>query len=267
MHDIIYLIIFLLVGMTAGIGSGLIGIGGGVIYIPFLYLLLPALGVPDDKLVFTAIATSLFTALFSSGSSFYNHVKLKNVDYKSALLLASGSIITCFFTPRIIVNLNPVYPKIVLIFSLLVTIIKLLFDRNNIEPSGIKINNIYLFFFGALVGAIASSAGIGGGVFIVPILSFFFALPFKKAIGTSTFTVFLTLLVSSISYWIINTSGGGSHSAMGLINLTASLPMAAGAVVGARLGARLGYRISVKTVKTVFILYLIFAAVKIITTL
>lgn len=267
MHDIIYLIIFLLVGITAGTGSGLIGIGGGVIYIPFLYLLLPGIGVPDDKLVFTAIATSLFTALFSSGSSFYNHVKLKNVDYKSALLLASGSIITCFLTPRIIVNLNPVYPKIVLVFSLTVTIIKLIFDRKNIELSGIKISDVYLFFFGALVGAIASSAGIGGGVFIVPILSYFYALPFKKAIGTSTFAVFLTLLVSSFSYWLINTSGAGVHSALGLINLTASLPMAAGAILGARFGAKLGYKISVKTIKTVFILYLIFAAVKIITTL
>ncbi len=267
MHGIIFPIIFLLVGVTAGIGSGLIGIGGGVIYIPFLYLLLPAIGVPDDKLVFTAIATSLFTALFSSGSSFYNHLKLKNVDFKSAVILASGSVITCFLVPRFVVNLNPIYPKIILIFSLLVTIIKLVLDRNNVEPSGLKLNEIYLFFFGALVGAIASSAGIGGGVFIVPILSFFYALPFKKAIGTSTFTVFITLLVSSISYWIIDTSAVSNNSAMGLINLTASIPMAVGAILGARLGTKLGYKISVKAVKTVFTLYLIFAIVKIASTI
>ncbi len=254
-------------GLFAGTGSGLIGIGGGIVYIPFLFFLLPHIGVPEDQLVFTAIATSLFTALFSSGTAFINHIKLKNVDFKSGLLLALGSAITCFIVPRLIVNLNTIYPKIILILALIITIVKLLSDRKKINPSGIKLSNIYLFFLGALVGAIASSAGIGGGIFIVPILIFFFSFPLKKAIGTSTFTVFVTLFVSSLSYWIIDTSLAISDSPLGLINLTAALPMALGAIFGATFGAKLGSKVAPSTVKTIFVLYLILATIKIATTL
>jgi len=265
--EIIYLVVFLLVGMFAGIGSGLIGIGGGIIYIPFLYFLLPLIGVTSSKLIFIAIVTSHFTALFSSGSGLVNHIKLKNVDFALALLLGSGSFVTAFVIPLVFIKLDPNYSKVSLLFFLFLIIIRMLLEMKNIQFKVYNFNRLWLIFIGFIIGAVASSAGIGGGIFVVPILTYLFSVPFKRSIGTSTFAVFITIFISSISYWVANFEYGLSNSPLGLINLHAAIPMAVGAIIGGTIGAKLGHRISEKSVKIVFLTYLILATVKIASTL
>lgn len=263
MNEIVIIILFVLVGIIAGTGSGLLGIGGGIIYIPSLYFLLPKIGVGQDEIVFVAIATSLFTALFSSGGAFLNHLKVKNVDFKKALLFASGSIIMAFFLPKVIIKLNHIYPKIILLVLMILVLIRFLFDRKKEMKSILLLKDYYLIFFGFLTGALSASSGIGGGVVAVPALALFFGLPFKRAIGTSTLVVFLTLLTSSFSYWLL---GSSMHSSgpLGLINLSAAIPMAVGAGLGSVFGTKIAHKYSEKTVKTVFLIFLLVSIAKII---
>ena len=57
-----------------------------------------------------------------------------------------------------------------------------------------------LVIFGFLIGILASLTGIGGGVFIVPILTLFYAFVVNAATGTSLTTIIFTAIASTINY-------------------------------------------------------------------
>ncbi|NBU50085.1 MAG: sulfite exporter TauE/SafE family protein, partial [Betaproteobacteria bacterium] len=63
----------LLLGGCIGFLAGLLGIGGGMLMVPFLTIILGNRGVPSDLAFKMAIATSMATILFTSISSVRAH--------------------------------------------------------------------------------------------------------------------------------------------------------------------------------------------------
>ena len=57
-----------------------------------------------------------------------------------------------------------------------------------------------LVVFGFFIGILASMAGVGGGVFIVPILTFFYDFKVNAATGTSLAAIIFTAITSTIKY-------------------------------------------------------------------
>ncbi|GAB6135512.1 sulfite exporter TauE/SafE family protein [Thermococcus prieurii] len=72
-------------GFFSGIASGLLGVGGGIINVPFLVWL----GMPMHY----AVATSSFAIVFTSASSALKHYMLGNVELHWLVLLVPGLII------------------------------------------------------------------------------------------------------------------------------------------------------------------------------
>lgn len=72
-------------GFTAGIASGLLGIGGGAINVPFLTYL----GLP----IHYAVATSSFAIVFTATSGALKHYMMGNIEADWLLLLVPGLII------------------------------------------------------------------------------------------------------------------------------------------------------------------------------
>ncbi len=68
-----------------GLSSGLLGIGGGVLLVPIMTL---AMGI----LIHTAVATSMFTMIFTSTSGVIQHLSLGNISVEYALPLVAGTI-------------------------------------------------------------------------------------------------------------------------------------------------------------------------------
>ena len=69
----------LALGLGAGFLAGLLGIGGGMLLVPFLTLILSGRGVEPAMAVKMAIATSMATILFTSVSSLRAHQDRKSV--------------------------------------------------------------------------------------------------------------------------------------------------------------------------------------------
>ncbi|AEC52063.1 hypothetical protein PNA2_1147 [Pyrococcus sp. NA2] len=80
-------------GFFSGVISGLLGVGGGIINVPFLTWL----GVP----IHYAVATSSFAIIFTSTSSAIKHYLLGNVELQWLPLLVPGLIIGAQIGARI----------------------------------------------------------------------------------------------------------------------------------------------------------------------
>ena len=59
---------------------------------------------------------------------------------------------------------------------------------------------LLLVIFGFFIGILASMTGVGGGVFIVPILTFFYDFRVNSATGTSLTAIIFTAVASTINY-------------------------------------------------------------------
>src|SRR3546814_11507744 len=88
-----FVIELLLLGIGSGFLAGLLGIGGGVVLVPFLTYLISAQGVDDELAVKMAIATSMAVIIFTSISSVRAHHKRGPVRGDIVLNLAQGIVL------------------------------------------------------------------------------------------------------------------------------------------------------------------------------
>lgn len=94
----------------------------------------------------------------------------------------------------------------------------------------------FLFFFGALVGLLGSVMGVGGGIFIVPLLVLVFKLPIQNAIAVSL----ISIIAVSSAVASVNVEKGLANVRLGTVLETS---MALGSVAGALLMSRLPAKI------------------------
>ncbi len=95
----IHLILLLLIGLTAGVASGLFGIGGGVIVVPALVIVM---GFSLHSAIGTSLAILLPPVGLAAVTEYYRH---GNVDLKSAIIVAlglfTGAWISAYFANRL----------------------------------------------------------------------------------------------------------------------------------------------------------------------
>ena len=104
---------------------------------------------------------------------------------------------------------------------------------------------------GFAVGIASGLLGIGGGVFLIPILVSYFAIAQHKAQGISLAVVIPTGIVSSIMY--------GYH---GYVDLALALNLIVGGVIGATFSARYVSKIPAQRLKQIFGIMLILVGIR-----
>ena len=93
MDPILLLLIALVIGLAAGILSGMFGIGGGIIMVPAL--IAAGLASPTDHATSFNIATacSLFAIIFLSPTGSYVHMRANHLNVKYGLALGIAGVI------------------------------------------------------------------------------------------------------------------------------------------------------------------------------
>ncbi len=224
--------------------------------------MLPLLGVKDSIVISSAIATSLFAGSFGSASSFINHKKKQNVILKEGIILGIGAIISASFAPKIIVSIDPEVLKIIIAFFIFIIAIKLLLTKSDVEIVERNVNVFWLFLFGLFFGGIAALSGLGGGIFYVPILLFFFNGDLKLSVGTSTIVIFLTMFSSTVSFVFLNNEWNFAIFQLGYLNIASALLLGVGAVCGAYLGVKLIFKVPIPVFRKLFSLFLLIVVLK-----
>ena len=92
MMELVY--IYILIGLIGGITAGMLGLGGGIIFVPGLLLVHKFSGLFDGYQLQSAIYTSLICIIFAGSTSSYLHFKNKLIEFK--------------FVKKYAVNVSPV---------------------------------------------------------------------------------------------------------------------------------------------------------------
>ena len=108
---------------------------------------------------------------------------------------------------------------------------------------------IYLLI-GAAAGLLAGLTGVGGGVFLVPLMVGLLAMAQHQAHGTSLAVMFPIALVGAITYAI-------HGHILGQIDWEIIFGLALGGLVGVVLGARLMMRVPARQLRWIFGIFLV----------
>lgn len=250
------LIPLLILGLIAGIFSGLFGIGGGIVIVPALTLFLAF--TPK-----TAVATSLAALLMPVGIfAVITYYRNKLLDIRASAIIAVGLVTTTLIGAEITLALpDTLFKQAYGIFVIIMGARFLeLFKRSAAgapaapsEQSAEPRQEAWwkLLILGLLAGILAGMFGIGGGIVIVPALVGFFAFEHKRAVGTSLGALLLP----------VGLPGVLSYYAAGELNISAAVPVAIGLAIGALGGARLAIGLSPKVMRRMYGAFLIVVGV------
>ena len=263
-------IILFVIGIATGILSGMFGVGGGVIIVPSLIAVYSLVHFESPYLVHIAIATSLFTIIFTSLSSSHKHFKFGNVDIKAAFIIGMLSIVTVYLFSFIAVALQGETLKKIFSGVLIVVAVKMLLEKRNTGKDnknldgGSKPVNIYVCgFIGVLSGAIAAFSGLGGGVFVVPLIHYLMKFPFKKAIGTSSAAILLTAIAGVFSYFLNMPEGANPLPySFGMVDVASAIPIIAASIPFTWLGVYINRKTNHHLLTRFFALFILFVSLK-----
>lgn len=111
------ILILVIIGVSAGILSGFVGVGGGIIIVPALVYVL---GMSQ----FEAQGTSLFVLLLPVGIlAVVNYSKAQTINWRFGLIIAVTFLVGGFVGSKIALKINPAYVK--LIFGVLMAYVSI----------------------------------------------------------------------------------------------------------------------------------------------
>lgn len=263
MFTIEYYIGLILIGIVAGFASGLLGVGGGFLIVPFQYFLLKYIGVEPDLAMLISLGTSLAIIIPTASSGAYKHSqKLDNIiepGVKLGIFGIIGSFIGGFVASLLPSNVLEIIFGLLLLFIA----IRNIFSRGKTEKEAkFDFNFITIMLTGLFVGFSSGLLGIGGGIFLIVILTMLLGFPMIRAIGTSSVFISLTAIGGTISYII---SGWGVNTfpySLGYVSIINFLLIACFSVPLAQVGAKYAHKLPEKRLKQVFGLVVMYIALK-----
>lgn len=260
------------IGLVVGVLTGLFGVGGGFLIVPLLFVLL---GVPYE----VAIGSSLSFIVGTSAAGLPKHVRAGNVDRKTVLLLAGGSMVGAVLGDvvqdtlvDIVAGGDPgTFDRImtVLFIALLLVTAWLVFrgrrehtsgrtflqrlplgprvNLTDVGLDGVSLPGLVVISLG--VGIVTGLFGVGGGVLFVPILLLVVGLDAHKAVGTSLGVVMLAAIAGTIK-----------KGFAGEVNLLLAMCLLVGSGVGVQLGVWLCTQLHAQRLRRAFAVVVLLAA-------
>ena len=117
------LLILVVIGVVAGMLSGLVGVGGGIIIVPALMW---ALGVTQPQ----APGTSLAILLLPVGIlAVWNYHKAGSIDWQAALIISATFVVGAYFGSKLSLSLPPETVKKVFGGVMILAALKLIFGK------------------------------------------------------------------------------------------------------------------------------------------
>lgn len=258
--------VYLTLGFCAGILSGLLGIGGGLVIVPMLVASLTWQQIPEQFIMHLALGTSMATIIFTSVSSFMAHHRRGAVHWKVVQRIIPGIFIGTFLGSCLAARLSGSLLKGMFVVFLYYVAIQMITSKKP-KPSRQIPGNLGMFGVGNVIGGVSSLVGIGGGTLSVPFMMWC-NIPVHEAIGTSAAIGFPIAIAGTFGYIFngIHALGLPAYS-FGYIYLPALAGVVSASVITAPLGVRLAHSLPVPKLKRVFAILLLVVATRMVISL
>ena len=262
MHLELLLIVELaLLGIGTGFLAGLLGIGGGMLMVPFITIIMSHRGVAPDLAVKMAIATSMATIIFTSMSSVWAHHRRGGVRWDIVKRLAPGIVAGSIIgSLGVFALLKGSY--LAIFFGLFVSFSATqMFLNKKPTPARQMPGAAGQFAAGSFIGFLSGLVGAGGAFISVPFMTWC-NVPIHNAVATSAALGFPIAVANVLGYVISGqTVQNLPDASFGYIWLPALVVIAICSFLTAPLGARAAHSIPVGKLKRVFacVLYVLAA--------
>ncbi|HEY5019440.1 MAG TPA: sulfite exporter TauE/SafE family protein [Steroidobacteraceae bacterium] len=258
------------VGALSGFLAGLFGIGGGAILVPVFYECFRLAGVPLEVRMPLCIGTSLAIIIPTSITSFRAHFNRGAVDMvilkqwwlPVVIGVLAGSVTARYAPERLF--------KIVFVMVAYSAATRLLLARDSWKigedfPKG-PLMKLYGFF----VGLLSTLMGVGGGLFL-NLLMTFYGRPIHQAVATSSALAVLISIPGAIGYVYAGWPAAAHYPgvaalqlpfAIGYISLIGAVLVMPTSLLIAPLGVRVAHAMSKRTLEMAFGCYLLIVATR-----
>ncbi|MBC8460225.1 MAG: sulfite exporter TauE/SafE family protein [Deltaproteobacteria bacterium] len=239
--------VLLIVIFSSSLILTMIGLGGGLIFSPLFVLL----GFTKSM----AAATSLFLNGIAAASASIVYCRKGMVDFSVSLPLiitsSLGAPLGAMLTYRVNLKLFVGIMAAVIFLAAL----RMLFSvKVTDHGTGVSQQRKVVGggIIGLVIGFLAGLLGIGGGVFVVPLLIYFLGLSTKIAAASSMFIVCFSSLTGFIT-----------HASITTIDWSFVLPAAACSFAGGQIGSRImAERLRGRTIRIIFAIVLLALSAK-----
>ena len=236
---LVKLIVCIIAGLGAGIGTGLAGLSAAAVISP---MLVTFLGFP----AYQAVAISLASDVLASAVSAYTYGKHKNLDLRNGLVMLAAVLVftligswAAAFMPNATMGGFSVFMTLLLGIKFIVRPVTATRELFASKSGTVRLAETLVG--GSVVGFICGFVGAGGGMMMLLILTSVLGYELKTAVGTSVFIMTFTALTGAVSHVVI---GGG-------LDLFALVVCAVVTLLGAQGAAVFANRASSKTLNRV----------------
>ena len=266
------------VGLAGSLLGSMLGLGGGVFYVPLLTLVL---NLP----IHIAIGTSLVAVIANSITASSTHIKAQLTNIRLGMFLETaatigaiaGGFIAAVLTSPILTGLFGI--TLVGIGYSMIRRRQLIQEATSLRETAVEsddsstrsggflaasyydrsLNQVVTYNvsrvphgwgISLLVGIASSLLGVGGGIMNIPVMNLIMRLPIRAAMATNSFMVGITALAGACVYYY--------H---GYIHPLTVAPVMVGAFIGALIGAQLVQRARSIILRQIFAIVLFILAV------
>ncbi|QFT61481.1 sulfite exporter TauE/SafE family protein [Roseivivax sp. THAF30] len=249
-------------GVVGGVLAGLLGVGGGIVIVPALYIALSLTDMDPALIMQVAVGTSLATIVFTSLSSGWGHYKKGSIDF-SVLKLWAPAILVGVVIGGILGGVVSGY-ALIAVFTVVALAVAadMILRSPNPEPNPRSFSRPVWAGLGVVAGAISAMMGIGGGTVCVPLLSFL-GYDIRKAVGTSAAIGFIIGLPGALIYAATGFGAEGLPPfSLGYVNLFLAAVIIPLSTTFARVGVMIAHAIPRRALRLAFGLFLLATAIR-----
>jgi uncharacterized protein len=255
------------VGLAVGFLSGLVGVGGGVLIVPFLYFFFAypewsGIQVVPSLHAAIAHATSLFIIIPTAIRGTWSYHRAGLVLWRTAVPIGLISILAAVGGARAALALPVPVLKMVFGALLMTSGLQLVTRRRAEVLAPMRESGALTLFVGVIVGFLSALLGIGGGLVAIPLMIYLMRMDVRRVAPTSLAIVVFAATAGTLTYVL---SGLGAAElptgTLGYVHLWIALPILVGAFASVNWGVTANQRLGTPVLKIVFgILFILFGA-------
>lgn len=256
------LFLIALTGSLAGVLSGLLGVGGGIILVPGLYTIFTLGGYTPPDLMHLCVGTSLAIIIPTGLTSARGHWRRGAVDRQALGKIAPYLVLGVMAGSYAITRISG--ESLTVFFAGMLCVIAALMQ---VDPEKHRLRDALPrqpepAIVAGIVGIISTLMGIGGASLNVPYMAAN-GMSIHRAVGTASAMGPVIALPAVAGFiWAGWGAEGLPPYSLGYINLAAFAVIIPVSMLCAPLGVRLAHRFSKKTLRRCFSFFMVLVAVK-----